>query len=66
MAHGVFHKTHGEINLDELDLTVREDRMLWESLYGKTVKGDLECRECRENDPGCPQWMFLRLQRGGP
>ncbi|MGO4749247.1 hypothetical protein AB4212_11565 [Streptomyces sp. 2MCAF27] len=66
MAHGVFHKQFGEINLSELDLDVREDRLLWESLYGKTAKGDLECLDCRKNDPGCPQWMFLRLQRGRP
>ncbi|MFH8620152.1 hypothetical protein ACH4E8_34430 [Streptomyces sp. NPDC017979] len=66
MAHGVFHQQLGAINLSELDLDVREDRLLWESLYGKTAKGDLECLECRENDPGCPQWMFLRLQRGRP
>ncbi|MEU6332012.1 hypothetical protein ABZ851_32865 [Streptomyces sp. NPDC047049] len=66
MAHGVFHKVLGAINLSELDLDVREDRLLWESLYGKTVKGDLECLECREQDPGCPQWMFLRLWKGRP
>ncbi|MGW7603207.1 competence protein CoiA family protein [Streptomyces antimycoticus] len=66
MAHGVFHKELGAINLSELDLNVREDRLLWESLYGKTVKGDLECLECRENDPGCPRWMFLRLWKGRP
>lgn len=66
MAHGVFHKELGPINLSELDLNVREDRLLWESMYGKTAKGDLECLECRENDPGCPQWMFLRLWKGRP
>ncbi|MGI5485077.1 hypothetical protein [Streptomyces lavendofoliae] len=66
MAHGVFHKELGAINLSDLDLDVREDRRLWESLYGRTVKGDLECLECRENDPGCPQWMFLQLRKGRP
>ncbi|WP_031069311.1 hypothetical protein [Streptomyces sp. NRRL S-118] len=63
MAHGVFHKELGAINLSDLDLDVSEDRRLWESLYGRTVKGDLECRE---NDPGCPQWMFLQLRKGRP
>ncbi|WP_141567961.1 competence protein CoiA family protein [Streptomyces ipomoeae] len=62
----MFHRELGEINLFELDLNVREDRLLWESLYGKTVKGDLECLECRQQDPGCPQWMFLRLWKGRP
>lgn len=66
MAHGVFHKELVAINLSELDLTSAGDRRLWESLHGKTVRGDLECLECRENDPGCPQWMFLRLWKGRP
>jgi len=51
----VFHKDLGEINLPELDLNVREDRLLWESLYGNIVKGDLERLECRKKNPGCPQ-----------
>ncbi|MEU7179902.1 MULTISPECIES: hypothetical protein [Streptomyces] len=66
MAHGVFHKDLGPINLSELDLNDRADRLLWESLYGKTAKGDLECLECRDRDPGCPQYMFLRLWKGRP
>ncbi|MFB6823708.1 hypothetical protein ACFCXA_19195 [Streptomyces virginiae] len=66
MAHGVFHKELGEINLSELNLDDLEDRRLWESLYGRTRKGDLECLDCRRNDPGCPQWMFLRLWCGRP
>ncbi|MFH8520468.1 hypothetical protein ACH4CE_36470 [Streptomyces gelaticus] len=60
------HKELGAINLSELDLTSAGGRRLWESLHGKTVRGDLECLECRENDPGCPQWMFLRLWKGRP
>lgn len=66
MAHGVFHKELGEINLSELDIHDPEDRKLWDSLYGKTRKGDLECLDCRRNDPECPQWMFLRLWKGRP
>lgn len=66
MAHGVFHRILGAINLSELDLDVPSDRRLWESLYGKTSKGDLECLKCREDDPGCPQFMFLRLWKGRP
>ncbi|MCB5910372.1 competence protein CoiA family protein [Streptomyces pinistramenti] len=66
MAHSVFHKELGAINLSELDLNAREDQLLWEALYGKTTKGDLACLECRERDPGCPQWMFLRLWKGRP
>ncbi|MEV5141658.1 hypothetical protein AB0K71_33490 [Streptomyces syringium] len=66
MAHGVFHKELGEINLSELDIHDPEDRKLWDSLYGKTRKGDLKCLDCRRNDPECPQWMFLRLWKGRP
>ncbi|MEU1867821.1 hypothetical protein [Streptomyces gardneri] len=66
MAHSVFHRELGYINLSELDLTVPEDVRVWRSLYGKTAKGELECVECREADPGCPQYMFLRLWKGRP
>ncbi|MFF2778521.1 hypothetical protein ACFVU3_26825 [Streptomyces sp. NPDC058052] len=66
MAHSVFHRELGRLNLSELDLTVSEDLRLWRSVYRRTVKGDLECGECREADPGCPQYMFLRLWKGRP
>ncbi|WP_189282257.1 competence protein CoiA family protein [Streptomyces atratus] len=70
MAHGVFHKELGEINLSELDLNDPADARLWRRLYGikggKAPKGHLECLDCRERDPGCPQWMFLQMRRGRP
>ncbi|MGW3699057.1 competence protein CoiA family protein [Streptomyces sp. NPDC005056] len=70
MAHGVFHKELGEINLSELDLNHPADARLWRQLYGikggKTPKGHLECLDCRERDPGCPQWMFLQMRQGRP
>ncbi|MFD8015710.1 hypothetical protein [Streptomyces sp. NPDC058955] len=66
MAHSVFHRELGFVDLSELDLTVPDDSRLWRSLYGRTVKGVLECAECREADPGCPQFMFLRLWKGRP
>ncbi|SEB58700.1 hypothetical protein [Streptomyces sp. TLI_105] len=60
------HRELGSINLSEPDLTVPEDSRLWRSLYGRTAKGDRECVECREADPGCPQYLFLRLWKGRP
>ncbi|MFD6113754.1 hypothetical protein ACFWG0_27095 [Streptomyces yangpuensis] len=54
----MFHKELGEIKLSELNLDDLEDRRLWESLYGKTKKGDLECLDCCRSEPGCPQWML--------
>jgi hypothetical protein len=27
-------------------------------------EGELQCPDCRENNPACPEWMFLRLRLG--
>ncbi|WP_351233824.1 hypothetical protein [Streptomyces sp. NPDC002133] len=65
MAHGVFHTKLGiKINLSLPDLGHPDRPGLWEQLYGKTKRGDLQCLECMERDPGCPQWMYLQVWRG--
>src|SRR6266568_3718174 len=65
MASGVFHVPLGiELNLTEGDLGHPSRPGLWEQLYRHCPDGVLQCLECRDNDPSCPQWMYLRIREG--
>lgn len=66
MANGVFHVEYGiELNLTEPDLGHPSMPGLWGELYRKRHKGVLQCLECREIKPDCPEWMYLRVRPDG-
>lgn len=64
MAHSVFHtELQIALNLTEPDFghpelpglpeAIRADKASW-------WRGQLQCLHCMEQDPHCPQWMYLR------
>ncbi|WP_234042579.1 competence protein CoiA family protein [Streptomyces marianii] len=68
MANGVWHVELGiEIDLTLEDLGHPEMPDLWEVLCRDrrpVGQRGLQCLECREERPHCPEWMFLRIRRG--
>jgi hypothetical protein len=65
VASGVYHvELRIELNLTEPDLGHPSMPDLWDRLHGNTRKGQLQCLECRERKPDCPEWMYLRVRRG--
>lgn len=67
MAYGVYYvDLEIELNLTEADLGHPGLPGLWERLRGqKWEPGHLQCIECRETNPGCPEWMYLRQYEAG-
>jgi hypothetical protein len=67
VAHSVFYVDLGiELNLTLPDLGHPVLPGLWQEL--KTMKyrpGRLQCPQCRDNDPDCPEWMYLQERSGG-
>lgn len=66
MANGVWHtKLRLEIDLTKPDLGHPGIPVLWDLLYDDKrpvpARG-LQCLECRNLRPDCPEWMFLRVQ----
>ncbi|MFF0864203.1 hypothetical protein ACFYUV_20760 [Nonomuraea sp. NPDC003560] len=64
MASSVYHVGLGlELNLTEPDLGHPEITNLWERLYADkrtpVSLRQLQCMECREARPHCPEWMVL-------
>lgn len=68
MANGIWHVAMGiEIDLTREDLGNPGMPGLWELLYkDKRPVPDrgLQCLECREDRPRCPESMFLRIRNG--
>jgi hypothetical protein len=65
VATGVYLVELGiALNLTEPDLGHPSMQDLWDRLHGNTRKGQLQCLECRERKPDCPEWMYLRVRRG--
>jgi hypothetical protein len=65
MAFGVLHVRLGiELNLTEPDLGHPSMRGLWDQLYRHCPDGTLQCLECREQEPDCPEWMYLQVREG--
>lgn len=68
MAHSVYHAGLGiYLNLTNPDLGHPEMPGLWELL--RADKRDvrvrqLQCPECKESRPDCPEWMFLTERDG--
>jgi hypothetical protein len=53
-----------ELNLSHEDLGHPDRPGLWEELHGHCRPGVLKCVECLQRDPGCPQYMYVRVSRG--
>ncbi len=69
MASSVYHVGRNlELNLTEPDLGHPELPGLWEELLGErnlpVPERQLQCMECRDQRPACPEWMFLTERRG--
>lgn len=68
MANGVYHIGLGiELNLTEPDLGHPEYPGLWEILRADdrhVPERGLQCLQCRETRPDCPEWMFLTERDG--
>lgn len=68
MANGVYHTGLGiELNLTEPDLGHPEYPGLWDLLHADTrpvPQRQLQCLQCRETRPSCPEWMFLTERDG--
>jgi hypothetical protein len=68
MANGVYHTGLGiELNLTEPDLGHPEIPGLWEILRADTrpvPERELQCIQCRQARPHCPEWMFLTERDG--
>ncbi|MER7273477.1 hypothetical protein ABT369_03370 [Dactylosporangium sp. NPDC000244] len=66
MAHSVYYVDRGiELNLTLPDLGHPDLPHLWEELRkAKIGPGRLQCLQCRENDPDCPEWMYLQTRAG--
>ncbi|MFJ6943150.1 hypothetical protein ACISU4_00520 [Streptomyces wuyuanensis] len=68
MANGVWHTKLGiEIDLTQQDLGHPEMPGLWEVLYDDkrpVPSRGLQCLQCRQERPHCPEWMFLRIRNG--
>lgn len=67
MAYTVFHVDLGiELNLTLPDLGHPHLPGLWQQLRAtKWRPGILQCPQCRDNDPDCPEWMYLQERPGG-
>ncbi|MET7808637.1 hypothetical protein [Micromonospora chersina] len=66
MANGVFYVPLGiELDLTRDDLGHPSHPDLWDRIYRRPYRpGVLQCLECREASPDCPEWMFLRVRNG--
>lgn len=68
MASSVYHVGLGlELNLTEPDLGHPEIPNLWERLRADkrpVPQRELQCMQCREARPECPEWMFLTEREG--
>jgi hypothetical protein len=66
MALGVLYVASGiELNLTEPDLGHPSMPGLWDRLYKHCPDGTLQCLECREQEPECPEWMYLQIRPNG-
>lgn len=69
MANGVWHTgLNITIYLDPDDLGHPEIPFLWETLRSdrrSVVERQLQCLQCREERPDCPEWMYLREHSDG-
>lgn len=68
MASSVYHVGLDlELNLTEPDLGYPEIPGLWERLRADrrpVMERQLQCMQCREARPDCPEWMFLTERDG--
>src|SRR5579875_2324777 len=65
MTHSVYHVAYGiELNLSLDDLGHPDRPGLWDEIYRHCAPGILLCVACREQDPGCPQYMYVQIKNG--
>jgi hypothetical protein len=68
MASSVYHVGLDlELNLTEPDLGYPQLPGLWERLRAEkrpVPQRQLQCMQCRETRPECPEWMFLTERDG--
>lgn len=65
VTQSVYHTGYEiALNLSRDDLGHPSRPGLWEEIYRHYQPGVLLCMECRERDPGCPQYMYVKIARG--
>jgi len=67
MAQGVFYVVRSiELNLTRDDLGHPDLPGLWDEVYPSRnlARDSLQCIQCLQEYPGCPEYMFLRIRKG--